>query len=196
MARPARFERTPSPSRGSPEGARPHWNLPRGIGESFPYDPCGRAHGRAPPRDRSRRLQIFGAPGAIRTHDLWLRRPTLYPAELRALEIMRILMQDYGMSLSRCSFRIRHSAIRIRTGAPGRIRTVRRRPQEAPQRGPAPPGFSPEPQGSFSPAPLRPQVRSHDASCRTSALSNTGIWRARQDSNLRPTASKADALSS
>ncbi len=25
-----------------------------------------------------------GAPGGSRTHDLWLRRPTLYPAELRA----------------------------------------------------------------------------------------------------------------
>ncbi len=29
-------------------------------------------------------LDLTGAPGAIRTHDLWLRRPTLYPAELRA----------------------------------------------------------------------------------------------------------------
>ena len=31
--------------------------------------------------------QLFnfgGAPGAIRTRDLWLRKPTLYPAELRA----------------------------------------------------------------------------------------------------------------
>ena len=28
--------------------------------------------------------EIFGAPGAIRTHGLWLRRPTLYPTELRA----------------------------------------------------------------------------------------------------------------
>jgi hypothetical protein len=27
---------------------------------------------------------FYGAPGGIRTHDLWLRRPTLYPAELRA----------------------------------------------------------------------------------------------------------------
>ena len=27
---------------------------------------------------------LFGAPGEIRTHDLWLRRPTLYPTELRA----------------------------------------------------------------------------------------------------------------
>ena len=27
---------------------------------------------------------MFGAPGEIRTHDLWLRRPTLYPTELRA----------------------------------------------------------------------------------------------------------------
>ena len=26
------------------------------------------------------------APGGIRTHDLWLRRPTLYPTELLALE--------------------------------------------------------------------------------------------------------------
>ena len=26
----------------------------------------------------------LGAPGKIRTCDLWLRRPTLYPAELRA----------------------------------------------------------------------------------------------------------------
>src|SRR5688500_12800442 len=26
----------------------------------------------------------IGAPGGSRTHDLWLRRPTLYPAELRA----------------------------------------------------------------------------------------------------------------
>ena len=30
------------------------------------------------------RLNSHGAPGAIRTHGLWLRRPTLYPAELRA----------------------------------------------------------------------------------------------------------------
>lgn len=25
-----------------------------------------------------------GAPGGSRTHDLWLRKPTLYPTELRA----------------------------------------------------------------------------------------------------------------
>src|SRR5512143_2433213 len=30
-------------------------------------------------------LRHYGAPGGSRTHDLWLRRPTLYPAELRAL---------------------------------------------------------------------------------------------------------------
>ena len=29
-------------------------------------------------------LNLFGAPGVIRTHGLWLRRPTLYPTELRA----------------------------------------------------------------------------------------------------------------
>jgi hypothetical protein len=28
---------------------------------------------------------MFGTPGRIRTYDLWLRKPTLYPAELRVL---------------------------------------------------------------------------------------------------------------
>ena len=51
-----------------------------------------------------------GARGRIRTYDLWLRKPTLYPAELHALERMR---QTYGFShragkmkyiLSGCSF--------------------------------------------------------------------------------------------
>src|SRR5688500_7574586 len=32
-------------------------------------------------------LRLVGAPDRIRTCDLWLRRPTLYPAELRALGI-------------------------------------------------------------------------------------------------------------
>ena len=32
-------------------------------------------------------LKFNGAPGAIRTHGLWLRRPTLYPTELRAHKI-------------------------------------------------------------------------------------------------------------
>ena len=27
---------------------------------------------------------LTGAPGGSRTHDLWLRKPTLYPTELRA----------------------------------------------------------------------------------------------------------------
>src|SRR5258706_6088773 len=35
-----------------------------------------------------------GAPGGSRTHDLWLRRPTLYPAELRA-RISRIIIPFY-----------------------------------------------------------------------------------------------------
>ena len=29
-------------------------------------------------------LKEIGALGGSRTHDLWLRRPTLYPSELRA----------------------------------------------------------------------------------------------------------------
>ena len=28
---------------------------------------------------------FYGTPGTIRTCDLWLRKPTLYPAELRVL---------------------------------------------------------------------------------------------------------------
>ena len=32
----------------------------------------------------------FGAPGEIRTHGLWLRRPTLYPTELRAHKVFLI----------------------------------------------------------------------------------------------------------
>ena len=33
------------------------------------------------------RAKADGAPGRIRTCDLWLRRPTLYPAELRAQSV-------------------------------------------------------------------------------------------------------------
>jgi hypothetical protein len=29
-------------------------------------------------------LDLNGAPGEVRTPDLWFRRPSLYPAELRA----------------------------------------------------------------------------------------------------------------
>ena len=32
---------------------------------------------------------LNGAPGRIRTCDLWLRRPTLYPTELRAQNPLR-----------------------------------------------------------------------------------------------------------
>lgn len=35
-------------------------------------------------QQRCRPFDILGAPGRIRTCDLWLRRPTLYPTELRA----------------------------------------------------------------------------------------------------------------
>lgn len=32
---------------------------------------------------------MLGTPDRIRTYDLWLRKPTLYPAELRVLVRMR-----------------------------------------------------------------------------------------------------------
>ena len=65
---------------------------------------------------------IYGAPGGSRTHDLWLRRPTLYPTELRAHFKCGIRNGEFGLEL-RLSFRTRHSAFRIRIGAPGRSRT-------------------------------------------------------------------------
>ena len=36
------------------------------------------------------RGSLFGTPGRIRTYDLWLRKPTLYPAELRVQNILQI----------------------------------------------------------------------------------------------------------
>ena len=36
----------------------------------------------------------YGALGGSRTHDLWLRKPTLYPAELRALDADYITHRD------------------------------------------------------------------------------------------------------
>ena len=42
-------------------------------------------------------LLIFlnGTPGRIRTYDLWLRKPTLYPAELR----VRVVTVDKSLRL-------------------------------------------------------------------------------------------------
>ena len=34
----------------------------------------------------------IGTPGRIRTYDLWLRKPTLYPAELRVLVVAYALV--------------------------------------------------------------------------------------------------------
>jgi hypothetical protein len=41
--------------------------------------------------DRRNELSNKSAPGRIRTCDLWLRRPTLYPAELRAQQMTNVL---------------------------------------------------------------------------------------------------------
>lgn len=51
----------------------------------------------------STRLSIFcGTPDRIRTYDLWLRKPTLYPAELRVLTLkgnLRFSFNDtFGMN--------------------------------------------------------------------------------------------------
>src|SRR5215212_4501800 len=86
---------------------------------------------------RNLKLPKVGAPGRIRTCGLWLRRPTLYPAELRALT---------GSAKSE----VRSSKSAETAWVPLRLRT--------------------------SPFEL-------------------SFWRARQDSNLRPTDSKSGALS-
>ena len=54
-----------------------------------------------------RHLLLFGAPGGSRTHDLWLRRPTLYPAELQAHSI-----SDCGLEIHVSHDFILQSAIR------------------------------------------------------------------------------------
>ncbi len=52
-----------------------------------------------PTSDANFRRMILksGAPGGSRTHDLWLRRPTLYPTELRAhlISDCRLRITDY-----------------------------------------------------------------------------------------------------
>src|SRR5258706_2409027 len=48
----------------------------------------------SPPMREEVTVVGVGAPGGSRTHDLWLRRPTLYPAELRA-RISRIIIPFY-----------------------------------------------------------------------------------------------------
>ena len=64
------------------------------------------------------KIYFYGAPGGSRTHDLRLRRPTLYPAELQAHSI-----SDCGLDIFH-DF-IPQSAIRNSQflGAPGRART-------------------------------------------------------------------------
>lgn len=44
---------------------------------------------------------FFGTPGAIRTHDLRLRKPTLYPAELRVQIIVIRVHSDGDTNNSR-----------------------------------------------------------------------------------------------
>ena len=75
---PRIFRKNPRPGkkRKNPLFTRPRSCLRKGafhiiwaFARPPPQKPCG---------------QQNGAPGGIRTHDLWLRRPTLYPAELQA----------------------------------------------------------------------------------------------------------------
>ena len=76
-----------------------------------------------------------GAPGRIRTCDLWLRRPTLYPAELRAHEL-RSVDQPHGSSKQPCPRTPRARPLEARcrtlgstTGSPRDARSARHAPR-------------------------------------------------------------------
>ena len=56
-------------------------------------------------------LIFYGAPGGSRTHDLWLRRPTLYPAELQAHFKCGIRNVEFELFSRKITFRNLQSAI-------------------------------------------------------------------------------------
>ena len=58
-------------------------------------------------KTKSRIFLEIGAPGGIRTHDPWLRRPILYPAELRARH-MKSYPIEAALGLYRHYFQSRH----------------------------------------------------------------------------------------
>jgi hypothetical protein len=96
---------------GLPKGGQPPPESPPKLRGILPLKPLrswvlviktSRSHAA-----RTRLSDNFGAPGGSRTHDLWLRRPTLYPAELQAHFKCGIRNAEFG---SRFVF---HSAIYI-----------------------------------------------------------------------------------
>src|SRR5262245_9966604 len=62
----------------------------------------GESEGRSPSDE-------FGAPGRARTCNLWLRRPTLYPVELRAHE-NDSTRTTFSGAANRCSSRVRRTS--------------------------------------------------------------------------------------
>src|SRR6185295_3489156 len=104
----------PRQSQLAPTSARSNVGLPRGA------------------RADSTQAKV-GAPGRIRTCGLWLRRPTLYPAELRALRSFAVVRSAQCQTSIVKNQRPRTSPstfdpcpltlIAKRSGAPGRTRT-------------------------------------------------------------------------
>jgi hypothetical protein len=97
---------------------------------------------------------LYGAPGGSRTHDLWLRRPTLYPAELRAHLKCGMWNAEFEFLLYRLAFLIPHSA--FATGAPGRARTMLPSPARGSPGGACPLWYLPRNAGE--PLPCTPQA--------------------------------------
>ena len=125
-----------------------------------------------------------GAPGRIRTCGLWLRRPTLYPAELRAHSVADSVAAPLA---PRCEqtrtavWRARDAFATIASARSGWLasRNARTSKQRA-RRLARPSGLVPA-RGAPEACPAWP--------------TRCACWRARQDSNLRPTDSKSGALS-
>ncbi len=158
-------------------------------------------------------LNFNGAPGAIRTRGLWLRRPTLYPAELRAQTNFGLAISDCGLyrlcqhnfnphsppSVYECMARVRGAICNPQYIILWCARQESNRaasPTRGSPKGPRPLWYLPRCAGE--PLPCTPRAAgkfsvSTIAPCR-SAL--TFLWCARQESNLRPADSKSDALSS
>lgn len=86
MARPAGVEPHSVARKGLSRGGLSPLASPPKLRGILPLKPLGRGYSRAR-TDFSERFSLgcfHGAPGGSRTHDLRLRRPTLYPTELRA----------------------------------------------------------------------------------------------------------------
>ena len=131
---------------------------------------------------------VNGAPGAIRTRGLWLRRPTLYPTELRAHypdNVQHIYICGSGVfplkPLGRRIIRLSNTAGLLADpsiGAPGRSRTCGLRIRSP----------------TLYPAELRARVRLKTVETVQCDRLKNKKWGERRGLNPRPSGPQPDAL--